>query len=1079
VSHPVSLFARRRVVRAACASLALAVAVLLLPPVPFAAAAPVAAAPAPSTASFTFPTQTLTVPAGFTVELVAGPPLVDRPISIAFDEAGRLYATDSSGLSDRSDKQILAKPHRVVRLDAADGAGRFTSGRVFADRLMFPQGALFHEGAFYTAAPPEIWKLTPSAPDGDAASVQRAPWFDGKTLTGCANDLHGPYLGPDGWIYWTKGAFAEQRHTLGNGRAFTTRASHIFRARPDGGGLEPVLTGGMDNPVGLAFSPTGERFLSGTFFQIGVAGQRDGLIHSIYGGVYGKENAALAGHPRTGDLMPMMTHMGAAAPAGATAYRSGAFGDGYRDNLFVSYFNLHKIVRHELVPDGATFTTRDTDFLTSDNRDFHPTDVLEDADGSLLVVDTGGWYKICCPTSQLAKPDVLGALYRIRKTGAPAPADPRGQEIAWAALAPTELTKFLADERPYVRERAIAALGKLGAPAIAALRTAATGAASPGARRNALWALSRIAGPTAREAVHAALTDADAGVVHTALQTVSLWRDAAAFDALVGLLTRENPVLVRMAAEALGRLGDPRAVEPLFAAIARLGETKCTATGAPAAAAPRVLDHSLTYALMEIADRGRVAAQLKRAAHPRAIRAALVALDQMESGGLVASDVVRWLDAPDPMVRQTAAWVAGHHPEWGDALANFFRRQIARAAELGETDRADLGAQLARLAPSPAIQDLLASVAIDAAAPGAARQLALRAMATAGLKESPTRWLAALAAVLTAGERAPTREAVATARVLPWPKSGHAELAMALARLGRDEGAPDDVRLDALATAPVAALGALEPGLFDFLVGQLGAMRSLLARGAAAGVLAKAPLAAEQRLALADALKTVGALELPKLLPAFEKSPSAELGERLVAALRASPGVAGLRAARLTALFAAYPANVRARAAELAARLDADAARQSTHVDELLARTRDGDIRRGQAVFHSDKAACKLCHTLGYLGGRLGPDLTSIGKLRTERDLLEAVVWPSATMVRGFEPLVVTTKSGETHTGLVRKDAADEIVLATGPDTERRLARNEIADVQPGTVSPMPPGYEATLSTQELADLIAFLKSRQ
>ena len=62
-----------------------------------------------------------------------------------------------------------------------------------------------------------------------------------------------------------------------------------------------------------------------------------------------------------------------------------------------------------LTPEGATFTTQGQRFLVSDNPDFHPTDVLEDADGSLLVIDTGGWYKLCCPTSQLAKPDVLGA----------------------------------------------------------------------------------------------------------------------------------------------------------------------------------------------------------------------------------------------------------------------------------------------------------------------------------------------------------------------------------------------------------------------------------------------------------------------------------------------------------------------------------------------------------------------------------------------------------------------------------------------------------------------------------------------
>jgi hypothetical protein len=49
--------------------------------------------PAGRTAQFTFPSQTLSVPEGFTVELVAGPPLVNRPISVAFDPQGRLYAT--------------------------------------------------------------------------------------------------------------------------------------------------------------------------------------------------------------------------------------------------------------------------------------------------------------------------------------------------------------------------------------------------------------------------------------------------------------------------------------------------------------------------------------------------------------------------------------------------------------------------------------------------------------------------------------------------------------------------------------------------------------------------------------------------------------------------------------------------------------------------------------------------------------------------------------------------------------------------------------------------------------------------
>src|SRR5687767_12109489 len=80
---------------------------------PVAASAEAAAAATPPTAprmaQFKFATQTLSVPEGFTIELVAGPPGVNRPISIAFDEEGRLYVTDSSGLSERADKQMELK----------------------------------------------------------------------------------------------------------------------------------------------------------------------------------------------------------------------------------------------------------------------------------------------------------------------------------------------------------------------------------------------------------------------------------------------------------------------------------------------------------------------------------------------------------------------------------------------------------------------------------------------------------------------------------------------------------------------------------------------------------------------------------------------------------------------------------------------------------------------------------------------------------------------------------------------------------------------------------------------------------
>src|SRR3954447_24106951 len=239
-----------------------------------------------------------TLPAGFTIELAAGPPLTDRPITIDFDEEGRLYISESSGSNENVNIQLTKKPHKILRLEDENGDGVFDRSNVFADKMMFPEGTMWLKGSLYVAAPPSIWKLTDT--DNDGIADEREEWFKGKTLTGCANDLHGPYRGPDGWIYWCKGAFAEQRYKRDGRRDLVTRAAHVFRARPDGTGLEPVMTGGMDNPVDVVFTPSGERIFSTTFFQHPGGGLRDGLVHAIYGGVYGKEHNVLDNHPRTG-----------------------------------------------------------------------------------------------------------------------------------------------------------------------------------------------------------------------------------------------------------------------------------------------------------------------------------------------------------------------------------------------------------------------------------------------------------------------------------------------------------------------------------------------------------------------------------------------------------------------------------------------------------------------------------------------------------------------------------------------------------------------------------------------------------
>ena len=87
--------------------------------------------------------RAFTIPEGFTIERIAGPPLVDRPITAAFDDQGRLYVADSSGSNDNVKKQLAEKPHRIVRLEDSDGDGKFDKQTIFADKMMFPEGTMW------------------------------------------------------------------------------------------------------------------------------------------------------------------------------------------------------------------------------------------------------------------------------------------------------------------------------------------------------------------------------------------------------------------------------------------------------------------------------------------------------------------------------------------------------------------------------------------------------------------------------------------------------------------------------------------------------------------------------------------------------------------------------------------------------------------------------------------------------------------------------------------------------------------------------------------------------------------------
>ena len=1002
--------------------------------------------------------QVFTLPDSLQIELVAAPPLVSRPISADFDEQGRLYVTDSNGSNESLDIQRQRPADRIVRLADTDGDGVFDSSTVYADKLTFPEGALWFDGSLYVAAPPEIWKFTDA--DDDGVAEHREVWFDGKTLTHCGNDLHGPFLGPDGWFYWCKGAFAEQTHQREGRSPLVTKAAHIFRRHPGGGPLEAVMTGGMDNPVEIAFTPGGERIFSTTFLVHPSGGNRDGLIHAVYGGVYGKDHSVLDGHPRTGDLMPVLAHLGVAASCGLTRLESDGLGSGYHDNLLATSFNLHQVSRHVLTRRGATFDCETTSLLTSDNLDFHPTDVLEDADGSVIIVDTGGWFRLCCPTSQLEKPDVLGGIYRIRKVGTEEHPDPRGREFDWPNLKPKKLVQLLTDSRFAVRSRARRQLGTSGVDAITPLQQVLEQSSKPKHRLQAAWALTWIKHPAARAAVRGALADVDETVRQAALHSVSLHRDQGAIDQLQGMLTTGTSHNRRAAAEALGRLGTKTVIPALLSAVSNVDpEDRC-------------LEHSLIYAAIELDDSDVIRTMIANE-DSNVRRAALIALDQLETDDLRASDIQPLLVSEDRRLNDVAWWIVRQHPEWSEAVVG----ALATALKSNPDDPVvvnRLTDRLKRFSNSPRVQQLMADSLRESTTNAVLRHGLMSAMSGSGIQVLPSAWKDPLQQQL-AGPPDIARAALGVfSRCSKSPlEPDTIRRLSAIAANGSSYG--DDLRLQAINLIP-ADSRELTNQEFEFICDQLKVDQDVTNRSLAVDILKSMELDAEQLKAIAGRLPNISTMEIRPVVDLFAASSDPMVGRLLLESLFASPAATSLSPGHLTDILSAFGDDLVLRSATLLRRIDAEHRDKFQKVESILTLLPKADIRRGLKVFQSSSAACIACHRRAYLGGDVGPDLSGIGKARSERDLIESILFPSLTFVRNYEPVAVLTVDGQIHNGVIRQSSDEGIKLQLDANKTLRIPADEIEETRFSDVSIMPAGLEKQLTPQQLADLVKYLK---
>ena len=201
------------------------------------------------------------------------------------------------------------------------------------------------------------------------------------------------------------------------------------------------------------------------------------------------------------------------------------------------------------------------------------------------------------------------------------------------------------------------------------------------------------------------------------------------------------------------------------------------------------------------------------------------------------------------------------------------------------------------------------------------------------------------------------------------------------------------------------------------------------------------------------------ALETWRTLLQIKGEPEA-FAAKLPVILPPAVAAAALRAARESGKKGEVLAN--ALAAQSGMKPDAAKAGQDYKwIVDLV--KRDGDPARGEMIFRRPQLACLTCHAIGGAGGKVGPELTSLGASAPLDYIIESVLVPNAKVKEGYNAVSLTLKDGTIATGIQTHETAQEIFLRNAAGQEAGVpkanitTRENIGSIMPaGLVEPIP-----------------------
>ncbi|HEX3868858.1 MAG TPA: HEAT repeat domain-containing protein, partial [Pirellulales bacterium] len=155
----------------------------------------------------------------------------------------------------------------------------------------------------------------------------------------------------------------------------------------------------------------------------------------------------------------------------------------------------------------------------------------------------------------------------------------------------------------------------------------------------------------------------------------------------------------------------------------------------------------------------------------------------------------------------------------------------------------------------------------------------------------------------------------------------------------------------------------------------------------------------------------------------------------------------------------------------LASAMPAD--RTKALADYQAALNLKADAAHGKEVFRRN---CSTCHRIGDIGVDVAPSIADT-RTKTPEQLLVDILQPSKAIDNNFMSYSVTTNDGQGFTGIIIAETSASVTLKLPEAKTVALLRSDIDELRPNGISLMPDGLEKTISKQEMADVISFVKN--